>query len=150
MINLLLVLLGILFLGLCLFTIVIILLQPGRSAGGGAAGLGATSSIGAAGAIAETLGATQAEKTLSKWTAVCVGLFFVLSLSLTLLLSAREQQGRLVLPGGTAAPAGPVAPGAGAAPGPTQPITIPGTDSPIQIEIPATDQGVTPEAPAQP
>lgn len=142
MVNILLLILGLAFVILCLFTVVIVLLQPGRSSGGGLAGGGG--GMGGAGAIAETLGATQAEKSLARWTAWGLTIFFVLCIVLTLLGSYREDQGRLNLGGAQAAPG--VAPGVQAPTGEAVPIT--GQGGTITIPPQGTQQGGTIEIPA--
>lgn len=77
----LLVALGIIYLLLCLLIVLIVMIQPSKS-GGGMGGLGGGA---AAGAISESLGATQAEKQLAQWTYWMMGAFFVLALTLTAL-----------------------------------------------------------------
>lgn len=98
-----LVFLGFIFVVLCVFLVIIILAQPGKS-GGGLSGLGG----GAAGsALSETLGASHGEKTLVRWTSYMAAAFFVIAFVLTLIVSARQQQpaSQLQLPGGTPPPA---------------------------------------------
>jgi len=97
MINILLLLLSIIFLVVAALLVMVILLQPGKSAGGGG-GLGATH---ATGAISDTLGATEAEKTLAKWTGWLAAGFIVLCLSLTVLTGMTGQQSKLNLPSAT-------------------------------------------------
>ncbi|MCD6384165.1 preprotein translocase subunit SecG [Candidatus Sumerlaeota bacterium] len=62
---------------ICLFLILLILMQAGK--GGGLSGL-----VGGS-ALADTFGATGAEKTLSRWTTYLAIVFFVLSIGLTIL-----------------------------------------------------------------
>lgn len=84
---------GFLFIVLCLFLILIVLLQPGKS--GGLGGLGGGS---ASAAISETLGATQAEKSLSRWTTWGMGVFFVMCLLLTFMVNFHHAGSSLNLP----------------------------------------------------
>ncbi len=75
---------------LCVFMIFVILLQPGKDAGMGAAlgGGAATSAFGGRGAVTF----------LSKLTAVCAGLFFVTSLGLSLVGMKSSVAAGVVLP----------------------------------------------------
>jgi protein translocase SecG subunit len=73
---------------LALFIVLIVLIQPGKS-GGGLGGLGGGSTAGSA--ISETLGATQAEKSLAKWTMYAGAAFGILALALTLLGSIEQR-----------------------------------------------------------
>ncbi|MFN0062834.1 MAG: preprotein translocase subunit SecG [Myxococcaceae bacterium] len=89
---------------LCLFLIFVILLQPGKDAGMGAAlgGGAATSAFGGRGAVT----------VLSKITAVCAGLFFVTSLGLSfagLRTSVIETDESSAAPPAASAPAVPAA-----------------------------------------
>jgi len=68
----------IIFIGICVFLILVILLQAGK--GGGLSSL-----IGGAGAFADSLGATGVEKTLNRWTTYCAVTFGILSILLTLI-----------------------------------------------------------------
>jgi len=88
---------------LCVFMIFVILLQPGKDAGMGAAlgGGAATSAFGGRGAVTF----------LSKLTAVCAGLFFLTSLGLSFVGVRSSVTGSLV---GKPAPAAAPAPGAAA------------------------------------
>ena len=118
---------------LCVFMIFVILLQPGKDAGMGAAlgGGAATSAFGGRGAVTF----------LSKLTAACAALFFLTSFGLSfvgirgsvtssLAAKAAAQTAPATAPGGeapapaTSAPPGPAAPatapGPAAAPGPAQ------------------------------
>jgi preprotein translocase subunit SecG len=99
-ISVLTILLGFAFVALCIFLIFIVLLQPGK--GGGLGGLGAGS---ASSAISESLGATQAEKSLSRWTSWGLFLFFLLCLVLTFLSNYRTGGPILQLDEGAAPPA---------------------------------------------
>jgi preprotein translocase subunit SecG len=117
---------------LCVFMIFVILLQPGKDAGMGAAlgGGAATSAFGGRGAVTF----------LSKLTAACAGLFFLTSLGLSFVGVRGSVTSAL-----TAKPAAPVsAPASGAAPaGTTAPA--PATDA----EPPAAkDAPPVPAAPA--
>jgi len=87
------VVLGFLFIVLCLFLILIVLLQPGKSGGLGGLGGGSASS-----AISETLGATQAEKSLSRWTMWGMTAFFAMCLLLTFLVNFHQSGTSLNLP----------------------------------------------------
>lgn len=122
----------------CIFMMFVILLQPGKDAGMGAAlgGGAATSAFGGRGAVTF----------LSKLTAVCACLFFITSLSLSfvgmrssvaagLSLPSRKAPGRAVADGGTA-------PGQGALPAaPSEP-----QDAPVSEEAQPND--ATAEKPA--
>jgi len=94
---------------LCVFMIFVILLQPGKDAGMGAAlgGGAATSAFGGRGAVTF----------LSKLTAVCAGLFFLTSLGLSFVgVRSSVTSGLVAKPAPVAAPA----PGSAApAPAPT-------------------------------
>ncbi|MDK2970538.1 MAG: Preprotein translocase SecG subunit [Candidatus Sumerlaeota bacterium] len=119
MITFTMVVLGFVFAALCAFLILLVLIQPGKSSGGGIGGLGG----GAAGAIGETLGATQGEKTLSKWTSIGMAAFFGLCLLLTV-LGNLQHSSQLDLGGTTEGLATEAAPESGAAPaGETAPVT---------------------------
>ena len=88
---------------LCVFMIFVILLQPGKDAGMGAAlgGGAATSAFGGRGAVTF----------LSKLTAVCAGLFFLTSLGLSFVgVRSSVTSSLLAKPAPVAAPA-PAAPG---------------------------------------
>lgn len=79
--SVLLVFLGVVYFLVCIFIVLIVMIQPSKSGGGlGGLGGGATG-----GAISESLGATQAEKQLATWTYWATGVFFALALSLTAL-----------------------------------------------------------------
>lgn len=108
-ITILTVVLGFVFVVLCLFLILIVLLQPGKS--GGLGGLGGGS---ASAAISETLGATQAEKSLGRWTTWGMAAFFVMCLLLTFLVNYQRAGSTLSLPTASQPAAIPV--NAGAAP----------------------------------
>ncbi len=91
--SFLLLLFGFLYVVLCLFLILVILIQPAK-AGGGLGGLGGGS---AGGAIADSLGATEGEKTLSKYTSYGIAVFFFLTLFLTFLINAKSNESPLEL-----------------------------------------------------
>ena len=67
-----------LYSAICIFLIMVVLLQSGK--GGGLSGM-----LGGGGgsALTDTLGASGAEKTLSNWTTYCAVAFLVLSLAIT-------------------------------------------------------------------
>ncbi|HUM13537.1 MAG TPA: preprotein translocase subunit SecG [Myxococcaceae bacterium] len=94
---------------LCVFMIFVILLQPGKDAGMGAAlgGGAATSAFGGRGAVTF----------LSKLTAVCAGLFFLTSLGLSF-VGVRASVTSSVAAKAAAKPAAPVAPAPGDAAAP--------------------------------
>ena len=101
---------------LCVFMIFVILLQPGKDAGMGAAlgGGAATSAFGGRGAVTF----------LSKLTGVCAALFFLTSLGLSFVgLKTSVAGGSVAAPAPAAAPA---APGGAAAPAgtPASPATM--------------------------
>lgn len=81
------VLLGIAYVALCGFLILIVLIQPAKKGGG----LGSIGGGGAAGALTDSLGATQAEKSMAQWTKYGIAIFFILSLGLTLISNAASQ-----------------------------------------------------------
>lgn len=95
---------------LCVFMIFVILLQPGKDAGMGAAlgGGAATSAFGGRGAVTF----------LSKLTAVCAGLFFLTSLGLSFVGVRGSVTSRMSTKPAPAAPAAAPAPGSSAAPAP--------------------------------
>src|SRR6185295_2054379 len=109
---------------LCVFMIFVILLQPGKDAGMGAAlgGGAATSAFGGRGAVTF----------LSKLTAVCAGLFFLTSLGLSFVGVRSSVTSSLVgkpTPAAAAAPA--AAPKAGdAQPAPAAAPTAPAAPAP--------------------
>lgn len=118
---------------LCVFMIFVILLQPGKDAGMGAAlgGGAATSAFGGRGAVTF----------LSKLTAVCAGLFFLTSLGLSFVGVRSSVTSSLVTkPAPAAAPA--PAPGS-AAPAPDSQATPKASDA-----EPAPAAAPTPAAPA--
>src|SRR5689334_9871221 len=122
---------------LCVFMIFVILLQPGKDAGMGAAlgGGAATSAFGGRGAVTF----------LSKLTAICAGLFFLTSLGLSFVgVRSSVTSSLLAKPAPAAAPApGSAAPAApaprGAAPAPKASDTAP---------APAATPAPAPAAPA--
>ena len=100
---------------LCVFMIFVILLQPGKDAGMGAAlgGGAATSAFGGRGAVT----------CLSKLTAVCAGLFFLTSLGLSFVgvrgsVTSGMGTKAVAAKPAPAAPAPTPAPGSAAAPAP--------------------------------
>src|SRR5215470_4610148 len=97
---------------LCVFMIFVILLQPGKDAGMGAAlgGGAATSAFGGRGAVTF----------LSKLTAVCAGLFFLTSLGLSF-VGVRGSVTASVAGKAAAAKAAPAAPAPAPAPGAAAP-----------------------------
>ena len=111
---------------LCVFMIFVILLQPGKDAGMGAAlgGGAATSAFGGRGAVTF----------LSKLTAVCAGLFFLTSLGLSFVGVRSSVTSGLVAkpaPVSAPAPAGSAAPAAGdAQPAPAAAPTAPTAPAP--------------------
>jgi len=128
---------------LCVFMIFVVLLQPGKDAGMGAAlgGGAATSAFGGRGAVTF----------LSKLTAACAGLFFLTSLGLSFVGVRSSVTSSLVTK--TAPAAAPVsAPAAGsAAPAPdaqAAPKASGAEPAPAAAPSPAAPAGPTP-APAQ-
>ncbi len=81
-------LLGVAYTGICLFLILVILMQSGK--GGGLSGM-----LGGGNPLTDALGSSGAEKTLSKWTTICAVCFFVLSLLLTVLAGKLLKPARL-------------------------------------------------------
>lgn len=118
---------------LCVFMIFVILLQPGKDAGMGAAlgGGAATSAFGGRGAVTF----------LSKLTAVCAGLFFLTSLGLSFVGVRSSVTSSLAT---KAAPAAAPAPGS-AAPAPGAQAAPKASDA-----EPAPAAAPTPAAPAAP
>ena len=125
---------------LCVFMIFVILLQPGKDAGMGAAlgGGAATSAFGGRGAVTF----------LSKLTAVCAGLFFLTSLGLSFVgVRSSVTSSLLAKPAPVAAPAPasgattPAAPAAGA--------TAPAPKASDAEPAPAATPAPAPAAPAQ-
>jgi len=119
---------------LCVFMIFVILLQPGKDAGMGAAlgGGAATSAFGGRGAVTF----------LSKLTGICAALFFLTSLGLSFVgLKTSVAGGSVAAPAPAAtAPAAPGAPGGTAAPAgaPASPATMEQTrETPVAPAAPA-------------
>jgi preprotein translocase subunit SecG len=108
---------------LCVFMIFVILLQPGKDAGMGAAlgGGAATSAFGGRGAVTF----------LSKLTAVCAGLFFLTSLGLSF-VGVRSSVTSSVAAKAAAKPA----PAAAPAPGSAAPATPATTPAPASAPAP--------------
>lgn len=130
---------------LCVFMIFVILLQPGKDAGMGAAlgGGAATSAFGGRGAVTF----------LSKLTGVCAGLFFLTSLGLSFVgLKTSVAAGAPVAKPAAAAPAVPGAAPAGAATDAAAPAGTP--TAPASVEQPreaapaGTEAAPAPAAPA--
>ena len=128
---------------LCAFMIFVILLQPGKDAGMGAAlgGGAATSAFGGRGAVTF----------LSKMTAIFAGLFFLTSLGLSFAgLRSSVAQGSVAAPASRAAPAVPAAPaapaptGAPATPAEPSPAGAPGAAPVPESSAPATPEQTTP------
>jgi len=116
---------------LCVFMIFVILLQPGKDAGMGAAlgGGAATSAFGGRGAVTF----------LSKLTAVCAGLFFLTSLGLSFVGVRSSVTSSLV-----AKPA----PAAAPAPGSAAPAAAPTTPKASDAEPAPAAAPTAPAAPA--
>ena len=125
---------------LCAFMIFVILLQPGKDAGMGAAlgGGAATSAFGGRGAVTF----------LSKMTAVCAGLFFLTSLGLSFVgMRASVAAGDSVVAPAPAAKAAPVDPTAPAAP--ASPSSMEQARPEDAAAAPAAPAPTAPAAPAQ-
>ena len=147
---------------ICVFLVALILLQAGK--GGGLSGL-----VGGS-ALADTFGATGAEKTFARWTTYLAVLFFVLSLGLTFIgarhfkkasLFDRLQQeeataatqpipqAQATAPQPVSAPADQSVPVRPAAPEVSGEVTAP--ESPEDVQAPETGEApVTPEEQEQP
>jgi preprotein translocase subunit SecG len=128
---------------LCVFMIFVILLQPGKDAGMGAAlgGGAATSAFGGRGAVTF----------LSKLTAACAGLFFLTSLGLSFVGVRSSVAAGLMAPAAAPAPGAPVGAAPAQAPGTTAPpnTTAPATDAPTSSAPgPVSAPASTPPAPA--
>ncbi len=128
---------------LCVFMIFVILLQPGKDAGMGAAlgGGAATSAFGGRGAVTF----------LSKLTGVCAALFFLTSLGLSFVgLKTSVAAGTAPKPAATA----PATPGAAPAGGAAAPAGTPGTpatvEQPRDAAAPAAGEAPAAPAPAAP
>jgi len=129
---------------LCVFMIFVILLQPGKDAGMGAAlgGGAATSAFGGRGAVTF----------LSKLTGICAALFFLTSLGLSFVgLKTSVAAGTAPKPAATA-PATPGAAPAGDASGAAAPAGTPGAPASVEQprEAPATEAAPSGAAPAAP
>jgi preprotein translocase subunit SecG len=122
---------------LCVFMIFVILLQPGKDAGMGAAlgGGAATSAFGGRGAVTF----------LSKLTAVCAGLFFLTSLGLSFVgVRSSVTSSLLAKPAPAAA-----APGSATPAAPAPGATAPAPKSSDAEPAPAATPAPAPAAPAQ-
>jgi len=110
---------GLIYTAMCIFLILVVLMQSGK--GGGLSGM-----LGGGNPLTDALGSSGAEKTLSKWTTICAVGFFVLSLLLTILgakymkPSALSDQLK-----STAVPASPAAPSTRQAPTAVGPESTP-------------------------
>ena len=128
---------------LCVFMIFVILLQPGKDAGMGAAlgGGAATSAFGGRGAVTF----------LSKLTAVCAGLFFLTSLGLSFVgVRASVTSSVAAKAAAKPAPAPAPAPGSAApAPEPAQGTAAPAPKASDVAPAPAATPAPVPAAPAQ-
>jgi len=128
---------------LCVFMIFVILLQPGKDAGMGAAlgGGAATSAFGGRGAVTF----------LSKLTAVCAGLFFLTSLGLSFVgvrgsvTSSMATKAAAAKPAPAAPAPGSAAPAAAPAPGSAAPAAPKASDA---EPAPAAAPAPAPAAPA--
>jgi preprotein translocase subunit SecG len=89
LLDLSLVVLGVLFLAVCVLLVLVVLIQEGKA--GGLAGTESASS--SPGAFSDTFGAGNAQKHLFKTTSILATLFFVLALALTLLGNQKSNQG---------------------------------------------------------
>jgi preprotein translocase subunit SecG len=128
---------------LCVFMIFVILLQPGKDAGMGAAlgGGVATSAFGGRGAVTF----------LSKLTAICAALFFITSLSLSFVGMSSSVATRVPPPQAAPAPASQTV----EKPPEAAPPATPATGAPAPLETPGAQPaqrvGDTPAStPAQP
>ena len=116
---------------LCVFMIFVILLQPGKDAGMGAAlgGGAATSAFGGRGAVTF----------LSKLTAVCAGLFFLTSLGLSF-VGVRSSVTSSVAAKAAAKPAPAAAPAPGSAAPAQSAAPAPPATTPAPASAPAPEQ----------
>jgi preprotein translocase subunit SecG len=124
---------------LCVFMIFVILLQPGKDAGMGAAlgGGAATSAFGGRGAVTF----------LSKLTAVCAGLFFLTSLGLSFVgVRSSVTSSLLAKPAPAAAPA--PAPGSASPAAPSPGGAAPAPKASDTAPAPAATPAPAPAAPA--
>jgi preprotein translocase subunit SecG len=125
---------------LCVFMIFVILLQPGKDAGMGAAlgGGAATSAFGGRGAVTF----------LSKLTAVCAGLFFLTSLGLSFVgVRGSVTSSLLAKPAPAAAPA--AAPGSATPAAPAPGATAPAPKASDAEPAPSATPAPAPAAPTQ-
>ncbi|HEY1907217.1 MAG TPA: preprotein translocase subunit SecG [Myxococcaceae bacterium] len=125
---------------LCVFMIFVILLQPGKDAGMGAAlgGGAATSAFGGRGAVTF----------LSKLTAVCAGLFFLTSLGLSFVgVRGSVTSSLLAKPAPAAAPA--AAPGSATPAAPAPGATAPASKASDAEPAPSATPAPAPAAPTQ-
>jgi preprotein translocase subunit SecG len=86
--SLFILILGVVYTVICVFLIMVVLMQSGK--GGGLSGM-----LGGANPLTDALGSSGAEKTLSKWTTICAVCFFVLALLLTVLAGKLLKPSRL-------------------------------------------------------
>jgi preprotein translocase subunit SecG len=124
---------------LCVFMIFVILLQPGKDAGMGAAlgGGAATSAFGGRGAVTF----------LSKLTAICAGLFFLTSLGLSFVgVRSSVTSSLLAKPAPAAAPA--PAPGSASPAAPSPGGAAPAPKASDTAPAPAATPAPAPAAPA--
>jgi preprotein translocase subunit SecG len=88
-VNVLLWLVGIVYVLACLWLILVVLLQEGKTGGMGGAEAGGQ----APGALTETFGAGGAQRGLFKVTSWTAGIFFLLAIFLTILGNKKEEMG---------------------------------------------------------
>jgi preprotein translocase subunit SecG len=134
----------------CLFLIFVVLIQSGKGGGLGGA-------FGGGGAMADSLGASGAEKTLGRWTVYAAIAFGVLSLSITFMASRQTQSSLFDTldeqqPAAATAPVTPgeAAPADGAAVPMDNAIEVT-EDGPGEVaaeEVVDTTEAAAPEAPA--
>ncbi|MCB2153973.1 preprotein translocase subunit SecG [bacterium] len=131
--TVLMVILGLAYVVLCTWLVLIVLIQPSKGGGMGSLGGGSASA-----AISETLGASQAEKSLSKWTAWSTAAFFVIAILLTMLGTWHERERNdLDLGSGEAAAVTPAEPVATEEPGATPPASE--ETPPVEGPAPASE-----------
>lgn len=82
-------LLGLFYIGTCIWLVLVVLMQEGKS--GGMAGMESASQ--APGALTDTFGAGGANKTLFKITAWSAGIFFCLAVALTIFGTNLDRRG---------------------------------------------------------
>ncbi len=127
MINVLLWFLGLIYAGLCVWIVLIVLIQEGKQGGMSAMGGGSQ----APGAMTDTFGAGGAQKSLFNWTAWSAAIFLVLALVLTIVGNRRERIGGELNLGGAPIETVDTAPNVGA----DEPVGEVATPDPASVPV---------------